>query len=124
MSPKVLMLIEINDMLMNDYDDVEYPLTTEHLVQLAKNLITSLIKELRDLIMQKILDYIIEFLTPMILELQAFIASEQFAAYLAIIKLLLGWFNKGLITATRLNAFLMTLITLIFMQAICHNLNL
>jgi hypothetical protein len=111
MSPKVLMLIEINDMLMNDYDDVEYPLTTEHLVQLAKNLITSLIKELRDLIMQKILDYIIEFLTPMILELQAFIASEQFAAYLAIIKLLLGWFNKGLITATRLNAILSSILS-------------
>ena len=111
MSPKVLMLIEINDMLMNDYDDVEYPLTTEHLVQMAKNIITSLIKELRDLIMQKILDYIIEFLTPMILELQAFIASEQFAAYLAIIKLLLGWFNKGLITATRLNAVLNSILS-------------
>ena len=111
MSPKVLMLIEINDMLMNDYDDVEKPLTTEHLVQMAKNIITSLIKELRDLIMQKMLDYIIEFLTPMILELQAFIASEQFAAYLAIIKLLLGWFNKGLITATRLNAILSSILS-------------
>ena len=111
MSPKVLMLIEINDMLMNNYDDVELPLTTEHLVQMAKNIITSLIKELRDLIMQKILDYIIEFLTPMILELQAFIASEQFAAYLAIIKLLLGWFNKGLITATRLNAVLNSILS-------------
>ena len=110
MSPKILMLIEINDLLVND-DENEKPLTTEDLVSLSKNIITGLIKEIRDLIMKKMLDYIIEFLKPMILEIQAFVISEQFSAYMAIIRLLLGWFNKGLITATRLSSILSSMMS-------------
>ena len=110
MSPKILMLIEINDLLVND-DENEKPLTTEDLVSLSKNIITGLIKEIRDLIMKKMLDYIIEFLKPMILEIQAFVISEQFSAYMAIIRLLIGWFNKGLITATRLSSVLSSMMS-------------
>lgn len=110
MSPKILMLIEINNLLVND-DENEKPLTTEDLVSLSKNIITGLIKEIRDLIMKKMLDYIIEFLKPMILEIQAFVISEQFSAYMAIIRLLLGWFNKGLITATRLSSVLSSMMS-------------
>ena len=73
--------------------------------------IGALIKEIRDLIMKKMLDYIIEFLKPMILEIQAFVISEQFSAYMAIIRLLLGWFNKGLITATRLSSILSSMMS-------------
>lgn len=109
MSPKILMLLEINDLLMREDDGA--PITVEQLMAMAKNIITSLIKELRDLIMQKILDYIVEFLTPIILEIQAFIASEQVAAYMAIIRLLLAWFNAGIITLSRLNAILSAILS-------------
>ena len=78
---------------------------------MAKNIITSLIKELRDLILQKILDFIIKFLTPIIKEIQEFIISEQFAAYMAIIRLLLSWYNKGVMTANRLNAVLNSMLS-------------
>jgi acyl CoA:acetate/3-ketoacid CoA transferase len=78
---------------------------------MAKNIITGLIKELKDLIMQKLLDYIISTLTPMILEIQKFIASEQIAAYMAVIRLLMAWFNKGVITLGRLNAILSSILS-------------
>ena len=103
LSPKVLMLIMINKILMGDDGE---PMNTEDLMRLVKNLVKALVKEARDLIMKKLLDYILEYLTPMALQLQAKIQSEQFAAYMAIIKLLLAWFNKGVQTVTRLNAIL------------------
>jgi hypothetical protein len=109
MSPKVLMLLIINNSLMQE--DGTSPITTEQLMSMAKNIVTGLIKEVRDLIMQKILDYIVEFLTPMVLEIQSFITSEQFAAYMAIIKLLLNWYNKGVITLSRLNAILASILS-------------
>lgn len=109
MSPKVLMLLIINNSLMQE--DGTSPITTEQLMSMAKNVVTGLIKEVRDLIMQKILDYIIEFLTPIVLEIQSFITSEQFAAYMAIIKLLLNWYNKGVITLSRLNAILASILS-------------
>ena len=109
MSPKVLMLLIINNSLMQE--DGTSPITTEQLMSMAKNVVTGLIKEVRDLIMQKILDYIVEFLTPIVLEIQSFITSEQFAAYMAIIKLLLNWYNKGVITLSRLNAILASILS-------------
>lgn len=109
MSPKVLMLIAVNNELMRE--DGTSPITTEQLISMAKNIITGLIKELKDLIMQKLLDYIISTLTPMILEIQKFIASEQIAAYMAVIRLLMAWFNKGVITLGRLNAILSSILS-------------
>lgn len=108
MSPKILMLLYVNNELMNDCGDM---VTTEQLMTICKNVVTSLIKEVRDLIMQKILDYIIEFLTPLVLKMQAFIASEQFAAYMAVLRLLLSWFNAGAITLTRLNSVLSSIMS-------------
>ena len=109
MSPKVLMLIYVNNALMQE--DEGNPISTGQLMAMAKNVVTGLIKEVRDLIMQKLLDYIVKFLTPMVLQIQALIASEQFAAYMAIIKLLLAWFNKGVITLSRLNAILSSILS-------------
>ena len=108
MSPKVLMLLFINNELMTDCGDM---LTTDQLMGVCKNIVTSLIKEVRDLIMQKMLDYIMKFLMPMILEIQAYVLSEQFAAYMAIIKLLLSYYNAGVISLGRLNAILSSLMS-------------
>lgn len=109
MSPKVLMLLVVNNTLMQE--NGTSPITTEQLISMAKNIVTGLIKEVRDLIMQKILDYIIEFLTPMVLKIQEFIASERVAAYMAIIRLLLGWHNMGTEVVTRLNAVLSSILS-------------
>jgi len=109
MSPKVLMLIAVNNELMRE--DGTSPITTEQLISMAKNIITGLIKELKDLIMQKLLDYIMSVLSQIILEIQKFIASEQIAAYMAVIRLLMAWFNKGVITLSRLNAILSSILS-------------
>lgn len=102
LSPKVLMLLEINRQLMSDGGEPE--LNTEMLLKLMKNIVTSLIRELVDLILHKILSYILSFLTPIALEFQALIASEQFETYLAILRLLMSWIGKGVSVAGRLNA--------------------
>jgi len=103
-SPKLLMLLFINNELMNGMD--EEPLNAEDLMKLLKSVIKSLVREVRDLIMQKILDYILKYLTPMALQIQAKVFSEQFAAYMAIIRLLLSWFNKGVDTVGRASSIL------------------
>ena len=69
-----------------------------------KNVVTALIKELRDLILHKILSYIMSFLMPMKAEYEAAIVKEQMDSYRAIIRLLMNYVNKGISTAGRLNA--------------------
>lgn len=104
LSPKLLMLLLINNELMNGTD--EEPLSAEDLMKLLKSVIKSLIREVRDLIIKKLLDYILEYLTPLALQIQAKVMSEQFAAYMSIIRLLLSWFNKGVETVGRLSSIL------------------
>lgn len=104
LSPKVLMLLMVNRALM-EREPAE-PFSTEDLMRLLKNVVKSLVKEVRDLIIKKLLDYIIQYLTPLALQLQSKILSEQFAAYMAIIKLLLSWFNKGVEVVSRLSSIL------------------
>ena len=104
LSPKVLMLLMVNNALIESQP--EEPFNTEALMRILKNVIKSLVREVRDLIMKKLLDYIIEYLTPLALQIQARVLSEQFAAYMAIIKLLLSWFNKGVETIGRLSSIL------------------
>lgn len=104
LSPKVLMLLMVNNILMNPRGEVDDTFNTEQLLRILENVIKALIREVRDLIMQKLLDYILEELTPMSLQIQERVASEQFDAYMAIIKLLLRWFNKGVQRVSRLNS--------------------
>lgn len=109
LSPKVLMLLMVNRSLMESQP--EEPLNTEGLMKLMKNVVKSVVREVRDLIMKKILDYIIQYLTPLALQLQAKVQSEQFAAYMAIIKLLLSWFNKGVEITSRLDSTLSSVLS-------------
>jgi hypothetical protein len=109
LSPKVLMLLMVNRALMES--NTGEPFSTEDLMRLLKNLVKSLVREVRDLIIKKLLDYILEYLTPLALQLQAKVLSEQFAAYMAIIRLLLSWFGKGVETAGRLNSVISSLIS-------------
>ena len=102
LSPKVLMLLDINRQLMSD--EGESALTAEMLLKLMTNIVTALIKELRDLILHKILSYILGFLKPMQVNYKAEIQSEQMEAYMAIMRLLMAYANKGLSVTGRLNS--------------------
>lgn len=102
LSPKVLMLLEVNRQLMSDEGAPE--LSTDMLLKITKNIITALIRELRDLILHKILSYILSFLTPMAVELQTAVQAEQLESYQAIMRLLMAWASKGLSVAGRLNS--------------------
>ena len=104
LSPKLLMLLEVNRKLMETQEENDEPLNAEMLLNLMKNIITALIKELRDLILHKILSYIMTFLTQMQAEFMAAIQSEQMQAYMAIIKLLMGYVSKGMSVAGRLSS--------------------
>ena len=109
LSPKVLMLLIVNRELMEPESDK--PFNADDLVRILKDIVKSLVKEVRDLIMKKLLDYILQYLTPLALQLQAKIESEQLAAYMAIIKLLLAWFNKGVEVVSRLSAILSAILS-------------
>ena len=107
LSPKVLMLLEVNRQLMQPKEDEKEggpKLDTEFLLKMMKNIITSLIREIRDLILQKILSYILSFLTPIAIELQALIQSEQWKAYMAIMELLMSWAGKGISVVDRISS--------------------
>jgi hypothetical protein len=90
---------------------VDEPFNTEALMRILKNVVKALVREVRDLIIKKLLDYIIKYLTPLILQLQAKIFSEQFAAYMAILRLLLSWYNKGVVTIGRLNSIISSMMS-------------
>ena len=107
LSPKVLMLLIVNRALIKPGDDK--PFDAEDLIKILKNIVKSLVKEIRDLIMKKLLDYILNYLSPLALELKAKIQREQFAAYMAIMRLLLAWFNKGVEVVMRLSSILSAL---------------
>ena len=106
LSPKVLMLLYINNELLGGNGEALKP---SDLMKLMKGVIKSMISEIKDMIMQKIMDYILEQLMPLALKLLSAIISEQTAAYLAVLRLYLAWFNKGVSTANRLSAVLSAL---------------
>lgn len=110
LSPKILTLLYVNEVLMRDEGEKE-PMNAEMLMRLMKSVVTSVIREVRDIILQKLLDMVLELLTPVVLELQTLMLSEQFAAYIAIIKLLLSWFNKGVEVISRLSSILSALLS-------------
>lgn len=109
LSPKVLMLLIVNRALMEDNPDEVYD--TEELMRILKNVIKALVREVRDLIIKKMLDNILKYLTPMALQLQTRVSSEQYSAYMAIIKLLLSWFNKGVEVVSRLSSILSSILS-------------
>lgn len=102
LSPKVLMLFVVNETLMGGQSSKS--LTTKDLMKILKNVITAVVREVRDLIVKKLVDYILEYLTPIALQIHEKILSEQFADYMAIIKLLLSSFNKGVETVSRVSS--------------------
>lgn len=97
------MIIAVNRTLMGDDSRM---LTTEDLLKGAQGLIIGIIKELRDLIVKKLLDYVLDYLSPMALEVGAKLEVEQYQNYIDLIKSLLALFKGISRTISRINSIL------------------
>ena len=110
LSPKIMMLMAVNNAMIHNESDKD--INAQMLMSAMKGVIKSAVREIRDMIIQKLLDYVLEFLAPVALQLQARIASEQFQHYMDLIRLLMRWYNLGLTKANRLNSVLSSFISL------------
>lgn len=96
LSPKVMMVLAVNRKMMGEINDNTFRWSSKDLEAMCLTIIKPVILEIKDMIIREILDFIISNLTSLITSLYKEIAKEQLSAYLALLKLLLGWFTKGL----------------------------
>jgi len=108
LSPKVLMILMVNEELM--INNSSKKVNAEDLLKAMKGVIKGVVSEIRDLILQKILDFIISSLAPMALKMAVAQEQERSERYLALMRLLYGWFNIGIMTTTRLSSVISSLI--------------
>lgn len=78
LSPKVLMLLEVNKTLMGGTWE---PISMSDLLRSMKQIIVAIIKEVRDLVLQELLKFIISKLEPIIQMLGSLILREQLDNY-------------------------------------------
>lgn len=112
LSPKIMMIMAISHALIDGNSENKGLLNyfnAEELMKAMGSVVKSIVREIRDLIMQKLLDYICEFLAPLVVRLQARMASEQFEHYMSLIKLLINYYGHGVITTARLSSILSSL---------------
>lgn len=83
LSPKVMLLIEMNRQLM---DGPIEKLTAEDVLRALGSVITAIIKEVRDLILQEILNFIIRKLEPIIEIIEDLIIQEALGDYKRILQ--------------------------------------
>ena len=108
LSPKVLMLIAVNKQLMGDGGET---FNAEELLNGMKGLVVGIVKELRDLILKKLLDYILDYLGPLAAQLSFKIEKEKFSVYQDILSELLAVLRKGKEYSNRLNSVLQALLS-------------
>lgn len=108
LSPKVLMLIAVNKQLMGNGGET---FNAQELLNGMKGLIIGVVKELRDLILKKLLDYVLEYLGPLAAELNVKVAKETFAVYQNILSQLLFMLRRGKEHSDRLNSVLQALLS-------------
>lgn len=86
LSPKVIMLFEVNRQLMGGTDvDISF----EDFLKMISGLIVQIITELRDMILQMILDWVLQLIGELISKLSVFLLEEQLRFYTELIKRLL-----------------------------------
>lgn len=83
LSPKVLLLLEVNQQLMGG---TWKGFSLEDLLRAMSSIITSIIKEVRDLIVQELLKFLLKQLEPIIQLLGSILIREQLEAYADIIQ--------------------------------------
>ena len=86
LSPKVVMLFEVNRRLMGGTD---MNITFEDFLKMISGLIVQIITELRDMILQMILDWVLQLIGELADKLRALLMEEQFRFYAELIKRLL-----------------------------------
>lgn len=82
LSPKVLMLLEVNETIMGGKWE---KFTIKDLLKAMRSIIVAVIKEIRDLIIQELLKLLLKLLSPIIATLSASILREQIEAYTELI---------------------------------------
>lgn len=107
-TPKVLMIIAVNRSLMGNDSRT---LTTEDLLNGVKGLIIGIIKELRDLIVKKLLDYVLDYLTPMAAEIGVKLETEQYQNYISLVKSLLAMFSSASRSIQRIDSVLSSMLS-------------
>lgn len=97
LSPKVLMLFEVNEAIMGGKWQ---KFTIKDLIKSMRSIIASIIKEVRDLIIQELMKLVLKQLSPIIAVLTSAIAREQIEAYTEVIDEIIRncpriWFSLG-----------------------------
>jgi hypothetical protein len=87
LSPKVLLLIAVNKALVGNSTRT---INAEDLLNAMKGVVVGLVREVRDLVLQKLLDYLLSLLMPIVAELAAKIELEQYQSYMALLRSLLS----------------------------------
>lgn len=108
LSPKVLLLIAVNKQLMGSGGET---FNTKALLQGMKGLIIAIVKEIRDLVLQKLMDWVMDQLAPILAEIQAEVVKEQFSTYRLILADLLNLLQTGKEYTNRLNSVLQALLS-------------
>jgi len=78
LSPKVLMLLEVNETIMGGK---RQKITFEDLLIAVRSIIISIIREIRDLILQELTKLLLKHLAPIVATLQSAIVREQLENY-------------------------------------------
>lgn len=97
LSPKVMMLMEVNETIMGGKWQ---KITPKDLIMAMRGIITSIAKEVRDLVLEELLKLTIEELSPIIATLHSAIVKERFDSYVDVLNDLLRncpflWFRIG-----------------------------
>lgn len=88
LSPKVLLMIVMNQKLCGQYSPQKYDSTMDWINQLV-GLITSIVKEIRDLILSMLLEFTMDKITILLVKLNTSLVIEQLMVYRSIIKQLI-----------------------------------
>lgn len=96
-SPKVLMLLEVNETLMGGKWE---KITMKDLIAAMRSIINAIVEEIRDLIVQELLKLVLKYLEPIVALIHDIVLREQVEAYTdAIMEILRNcpsfWFSFG-----------------------------
>lgn len=83
MSPKLLLLFEVNRKMMGDSNTMP---SFEDILKAFSKLITSIVKELRDMILQELLNWVLELLTDLLNKIKDLIIKEQLDYYMKVLR--------------------------------------
>jgi hypothetical protein len=105
-TPKLLMLLEVNRKLMEGENYNGEAVTFENIMDNLKGIIGAVVSEIKDMILQKLLDYVMSFIREIVEKITAKYLKEQYEAYLAVLTKLLALFRKSMTTLDSINSLL------------------